>query len=190
MRTWFMVLVCIVVMATACGGSDDSADDDGSVGTQSPTTGQQDATNDTGSNAGAGSSSGDGGTLESPTPEASGPLPSDGFRIGKDVWVRTIPITSGQCFVQEGEGIDPFAVWGTLNGDDNLSFAVSYAEGGSFSSEVTSDSMFWAAGEKIGSELTVEHDFATQSISGDGLFYNLHSDEWAYASFQFTCTGE
>ena len=91
--------------------------------------------------------------------------------------------------MQEGEGATPFAVWGTLNGDDNLSFAVSYAEDGSFSSEVTSDSMFWVAGQKDGTELTVTHDFAAQSIRGDGLFYNLHSDQWAYGSFDFTCTG-
>ena len=89
------------------------------------------------------------------------------------MWIRTIPITSGQCFVQEGEGVTPFAVWGTLDNDDRASFLVSHDQDAGF-----------------GTEVIVEHGFATQSITGSGLFYNLHSDEWAYGSFGFTCTGE
>jgi hypothetical protein len=34
-----------------------------------------------------------------------------------------------------------------------------------------------------------DHDLATQPIIGSGLFQNLHSDEWAYGSFEFGCKG-
>ena len=192
MRKWSMVVVSIGVLAAACGGADDSANSGTGFGTEPPESGQQQNSEDSDSNSGteAATAPGDGGTLDDPTPEASGLLPQDGFRIGDDVWVRTVPITSGQCFVQEGEGITPFAVWGTLNNDDSLSFAVSHDQDAGFGAEVTSDTMFWVAGRKDGTEVIVDHDFATQSITGSGLFYNLHSDEWAYGSFEFTCTGE
>lgn len=41
--------------------------------------------------------------------------------------------------------------------------------------------------EKDGTELTVNLDFETSSISGEGLFYNTHTNEWVYGSFQFAC---
>lgn len=187
MRKWLVTFMSVAVMVSACGG-DDSADDPSGLDNQPSESGQQTGAEDSVSGGDANTDSGSG-TLENPTPEAPGPLPPDGFRIGDDVWERTVPITRGQCFVQEGDGATPFAVWGTLDADDNLSFAVSYGEDGSFSSEVTSDSMFWVAGQRDGSDLTVTHDVATQSISGEGLFYNMQSDEWAYGSFEFTCTG-
>jgi hypothetical protein len=190
MRKSIVVLVSVAVLTAACGGGDDPADEVGSLGTQPSEDAQQAGTDEPDASSEVSAGSDGSGTPDNPTPEASGPLPPDGFRIGNDVWVRTLPITSGQCFVQEGDGVHPFTVWGTLDNDDGQSFAVNYDDDGRFSSEVTSDAMFWVAGSKDGSELTVEHDVATQSISGDGLFYNLHSDEWAYGSFQFTCAGE
>lgn len=189
MRKWFAVLVSVAVIAGACGGGDDSANDPATASTPPPASEQQEDGGDSASSGEANTDSGSG-TLENPTPEASGQLPPDSFRIGNNVWARTIPMTRGQCFVQEGEGVAPFTAWGTLDNDDNLEYSVSYnADTDSSDAQVTSDSMFWVAGSRDGSELAVEDDFATQSISGTGLFYNMHSDEWAYGSFQFTCTG-
>ncbi len=131
------------------------------------------------------------GTMDNPTPEASGALPPNGFRIGNTVWERTIPMTGGQCFVQESEGAIPFAVWGTLDGDDALDFGVSYdSDTDSTSAQVTSDAVFWVAGKQDGSQLAVEHDIDAQSVAGNGLFLNLLTNEWAYGSFQFTCESE
>jgi hypothetical protein len=192
MRKLFITVVSVAVLAAGCGGADDSADSGTGFGTEPPGNEQQQDSDGSDSNVGteAATASGDGGTFDDPTPEASGSLPPDGFRIGDDVWVRTIPITSGQCFVQEGEGITPFTVWGTLNNDDTLSLAVSHDQDAGVAAEVRSDTMSWVAGGKDGTEVVVEHDFVAQSITGSGLFYNGHSNEWAYGSFDFTCTGE
>lgn len=189
MRRWSVMVATVAMIAGACGGGDPSADNTVQSGTQRSDSGQDAGSDDSGPNGDTATQSGGTGTLDNPTPEAPGPLPADGFRIGNDVWERTIPMTRGQCFVQEGDGAAPFAVWGTLNGDDSMSFAVDDGGSGNPTSEVTSDTMFWVSGQKDGTQLTVEHDAATRSISGEGIFYNLQTDEWAYGSFQFTCTG-
>ncbi len=184
----FILLAVTALALAACGGSDGA----------NPLKAIQDAANqvpgdtlvsggiDPGANP---RSNSDGpGTMDNPTPEASGALAPNGFRIGNTVWERTVPITRGQCFVQDSEGATPFAAWGTLNGDDALEFGVSYdSDTDSTDAQVTSDNMFWVAGKKDGSQLSVEHDVEALSIAGTGLFYNLHTDEWAYGSFQFTC---
>jgi len=47
--------------------------------------------------------------------------------------------------------------------------------------------MNWISGVKDGTELTINLDFETNTMSGEGLFYNGHTDEWFYGSFAFTC---
>lgn len=181
-----VVTVALVALASSCGSeSNDQSQDDP---TQDPDPQAVEETGDTDPAAGDTAEPGSPGTLDNPTPEPSGTLPSNGFRIGDNAWARTVPITRGQCFVQEGEGVLPFAVWGTLDNDDGLSFAVSIGEDDAFSSEVTSDTMFWVAGQRVGSQLSVTHDLTTQTISGEGIFNNLQSNEWAHGSFAFTCT--
>lgn len=129
-----------------------------------------------------------GGTLEDPTPEASSPLPADSIRIGEAVWERTIP-RDGQCFVQEDDGTipDSGAASGSVNNDPAVEFRVSHAQDGSVEAQVSSDLMNWISGVKDGTELTIQLDFETSTMSGEGLFYNGHTDEWAYGSFTFTC---
>lgn len=184
MKRLLVVSLVVVVFVAGCGGDDGSTDAGANAGVENPASDAQGSADDSG--AGDGSGAGGSGSFEDPTPEASGELPPNGIRIGDNVWVRTTPAT-GQCFVQEGEGVTPFAVWGSLDNDDSLSVSVSTDQDGGFGAEITGNTMFWVAGSKDGSELSVDHDFASQTVSGSGLFYNLHTDEWAYSSFEFTC---
>ena len=136
-----------------------------------------------------GQGSSGGGTLENPTPEASSPLPSDSIRIGEAVWERAIP-TDGQCFVQEDDGTIAASgtAWGSVKNDPEVDFNVSQDQDGSVEAQVRSNLMDWVSGFKDGTELTVQLDFVTSSIIGDWLFYNGHTNEWAYGSFAFTCS--
>ncbi len=172
----------MALVAAGCGGGDS---EDGDLG--------EDVFGGIGQDSGdvdpADQVSSGGGTLENPTPEASSPLAADSIRIGEAAWERTIP-TDGQCFVQEDDGTIPDSgtAWGSVNNDQAVEYRVSQNQDGSLEAQVSSDLMNWISGQKDGTELTVNLDFGTSSISGEGLFYNTHTDEWAYGSFQFTCT--
>ena len=100
------------------------------------------------------------------------------------MWSRTLPMTRGQCFVEEGKA----TARGTLNGDDTFEFSVKANSNGSFEAQILSNDMNWVAGVRDGSELSIDSDVSSQTISGAGLFYNMYTDEWAYGSFQFECT--
>ncbi|CAN5875258.1 hypothetical protein BH23ACT4_BH23ACT4_00070 [soil metagenome] len=50
--------------------------------------------------------SGDG-VGDSVTPESSGPLAENSIRIGDQVWQRTLPMTTGQCFLYMDDGTLP-----------------------------------------------------------------------------------
>jgi hypothetical protein len=175
------LVVLLALVTAACGGGGDDGGDLGEdvFGGIGESSGDVDP-DDQGSSGG--------GTLENPTPEASSPLPSDSFRIGDAVWERTIP-TDGQCFVQEDDGTipDSGAARGSVNNDPGVEFSVSHDQDGSVEAQVSSDLMNWISGVKDGTELTIQLDFETNSMSGAGLFYNGHTDEWAYGSFMFTC---
>ncbi len=184
MRNLVAVLMVTGLVMAGCGGTDlgvDAAQDTSPSSDQ----GSQET------QAGAGESGDDAGqtSADDPTPEGSGPLDVDSIRIGSNVWHRTLPMTRGQCFLQPDDGTlpDSGVAWGTLDNDDNLSYAANYNQDATFEAEVSSDTMFWVAGVRTGSELSIELDFAADTIRGEGLFNNLHTDEWAYGSFQFTC---
>ena len=131
-----------------------------------------------------------GGTLEDPTPEASSPITADSIRIGDAAWERTTP-TDGQCFLREDDGTIPDSgtAWGSVNNEQGVEFMVSHHQDGSLEAQVSSNEMNWISGVKDGTELTIQLDFGTNTMSGEGLFYNGHTDEWAYGSFTFTCLG-
>jgi len=185
MRRLSGLVLLIALVAAGCAGGGDPLSDDlgedvfGGIGAAS-------ADIDPGDQG-----SSDGGTLEDPTPEANGPLPADSIRIGNEVFERTIP-ADGQCFTQEDDGTIPDSgvVGGSLNNDPEFSFNVRHGQDGSLEAEVRSNLMDWISGVKDGTELTVDLDFETSSISGEGLFYNVHTNEWAYGSFTFTCLGD
>ncbi len=187
----FILLAVALLALAACGGSNGANPLEAIQDAASPASGDTTSSGVIDPAANPSSNSDGPGTMDNPTPEASGALPPNGFRIGNTVWERTVPMTSGQCFVQESEGATPFAVWGTLDGDDALDFSVSFdSDTDSTSAQVTSDTMFWVAGKQDGSQLAVEHDIDAQSVAGTGLFLNLHTNEWADGSFQFTCESE
>jgi hypothetical protein len=108
------------------------------------------------------------------------------------VWHRTLPMITGQCFLYEDDGTlpDSGTAWGTLDGDDSLRFSANYNQDGTFEAEVQGDIIFWVAGVRAGTDLTVHLDFANQTITGEGVFNNLMRNEYAEGSFTFTCEEE
>jgi hypothetical protein len=188
-RKLYGVLFVTALIVAGCGGGEGNSGgsiDDPSLADASSQDTQDSSTADDSTEAG---SSG-GGSQDSPMPEGSAPLPPDSIRIGETVWERTM-LDSGQCFVQEDEGAIPFAVWGNLNNDEELRFSVSdNSDTGAYEAEVSSQTMGWIAGTMDGTELTVEWDIDSQTINGEGLFYNIFEDAWAYGSFGFDCNDE
>jgi hypothetical protein len=127
-----------------------------------------------------------------PAPEASGPVAMNTIRVGSQVWERTLPMTTGQCYLQEDDGNLPTSasVWGTLDGDENLSFSVRVNQDGTFEASLDNNlDFFWIAGPRSSEvdDLVVELDFATQTIRGSGTFVNAGRSETAIGSFEFRC---
>jgi hypothetical protein len=186
------VLIAVLMLAlAACGGAQEDADvqtpDNGSGSDGEGTV--QDANDSTG---GGDPGNGDTGT---PTPEPSGTVDMNTIRIGSDVWSRTLPMTTGQCFLYEDDGNLPTSatVWGTLNGDDDLRFMANFGQDGTFEAEISNDvDMYWIAGERAPdpNDLSIELDFASNTITGSGTFYLANTGELASGSFAFQCDGE
>jgi len=170
-------LLCLLLVSAtiACGGGDDFS----ALQSQQP------------DNSGSGQASNDGPN----TGSSSGPVgPADlnTIRIGDQVWMRTLPMTTGQCFLYENDGTLPTSatVWGTLNNDDSLHFSVNYTQEGTFEAQVDNDvDMYWVAGERNGeiNDLTIELDFKEQTIRGSGTFTNFTRGGNAQGSFAFQC---
>lgn len=181
MRRLAAVMFAVALVVSACGGG---ADDEGGADNTAGVFGQDPSGDDPAAgNSGPGSA-------EDPTPEASGSLDSDSIRIGNEVWNRTLPMTSGQCYVFKDDGNLPDSAnaWGTLNNDDGLEFSASHGQDGSFEAQVRSDNMYWLAGERSpGTELTIELDHDNLTLRGEGIFNNIHTNEFAYGSFEFVC---
>lgn len=179
-----MSLVVVLVLA-ACGGDDgETARGNGDGDTQQE---------DVGSSGGDGSVGGDVGGSE--TPEPVGPADMNTIRIGSETWSRTLPMTSGQCFLPAEDGGDPTGgtVWGTLDGNDDLRFNVGYEADGSHGAEVNdNERLYWIAGVRSpnGNDLQFEIDFDAQTITGSGTFTSLTTGEVAAGSFAFQCEGE
>jgi hypothetical protein len=176
----FIVLLSLALFSAilACGGDDFS--DLKSQQEQDNTGGGQTS-----------SQSSDAGQSSGPV----GPADINTIRIGDQVWMRTLPMTTGQCFLYEDDGSLPTSatVWGTLNNDDSLHFSVSYTQEGTFQAQVDNDSdMYWVAGERNGEidDLTIELDFEAQTIRGSGTFTNFVGGGNAQGSFAFQCEEE
>ena len=181
----------VVVLVSACGGTDGSAQTsqpepsatlqvDDPDDTPTTTAGDPDDST-TGTDTG--------GSEDNPSPEGSGPLPANSFRIGDELWELSLDSGFSDCFVGEDAGV-PFSVNGSLNNDESLRFSVHYVEEDTFDARVSDDEIFWvAAPMRDGTEVSVEWDVATQTISGTGLFNDSFRGLWAYGSFNFTCGG-
>lgn len=131
-----------------------------------------------------------GGPSNDVTPEASGPLEANTIRIGDQVWNRTLPMTTGQCFLIEDDGTltDAGTAWGTLNGEDSLTFSASYRVDGVEAQVKNESDMYWGSGPRfLEDDLVVELDFANLTISGHGIFVSLITGEKAMGSFEFVC---
>ncbi|MEX1037977.1 MAG: hypothetical protein WDZ96_03865 [Acidimicrobiia bacterium] len=182
------VLAVLAMVLAACGGADDVVPVPGAD--QATVPGEDDqsepGTSDQGDTGDAGTSGSD-----EPTPEASGPLGENMIRIGDQTWERTLPMTTGQCFLYEDDGTLPDSgnAWGTLDGEEDLRFAARYSQDGTFESEVNNnEDMYWGSGPRFGEDdLVIELDFENQTISGSGTFILLNTGERAMGSFQFTC---
>lgn len=191
MRARITGLLITALLLTGCGGSDDGSsvfptdtDTDTGVAADQPAS---DAAPDT---AGDGDTVlGDAGEIE---PEASGPLAMDTIRVGSEVWERTLPMTTGQCYLFEDDGTLPTSanVWGTLDGTDDVRFSATMNQDGEFSSEISNNAdMFWVAGARIQrDDLDIQLDFANQTVTGSGVFVSLTNGRLAEGSFAFTCT--
>ncbi len=186
----FTGLALLAMVLAACGG-DDAGSLPGEAQATVPTEGDQPEAGDPGQG-GSGDAS-TGGSAE-PTPEASGLLGENTIRIGNQTWERTLPMTTGQCFLYEDDGTLPDSAnaWGTLDGDDELRFAARYQQDGTFESEVSnSEDMYWGSGPRFGEDdLEIELDFENLTISGSGTYVSLITGERAMGSFQFTCEPE
>jgi len=132
------------------------------------------------------------GNSSNPAAEASGPVAVNTIRVGSQVWERTLPMTAGQCFLQEDDGTLPTSasVWGTLDGDENVRFSVGVNQDGTFEASLDNNvDFFWIAGPRSSEvdDLVIELDFATQTIRGSGTFVNAGRGETSTGSFEFRC---
>jgi hypothetical protein len=173
-----MTTAAVALLVAGCGGATEGLPNS-SVPTE-PEAGQTTLTEPTG-----------GAITSEVLPEASGPLPDNSIRIGDQVWMRTLPMTSGQCFLYEDDGTLPTSgtVWGTLDNDEGLRFSARYGQDGGFESEVSNNlDMYWGSGQRFGEEeLTIELDFDALMVTGTGIFKSLTTGQRAYGSFTFTC---
>ncbi len=192
MRVVAVSFVTGLAVLAACGGDDPPGGlSNPSEGIEAPADGTQaaDAGTDDGADGGTGDDvSGDAGEV----PEPVGPADMDTIRIGSEVWERTLPMTTGQCFVQNVDGLPPSGVaWGTLDGDDGIRFSASQNQDGTNEAEVDDqESFFWVAGPRVADgpdDLVIELDFDALTIVGQGTFTNLFTGETAPGSFAFQC---
>ena len=183
------VMVAVVGVVVAGCGSDDSL-------TEAVPGADEEATESATSDAPAepGTESGTESDTESGTEsgaESVGPAETNTIRIGSQVWERTLPMTTGQCFVQNVEGLPPSGVaWGTLDGDDGIRFSANQNQDGTNEAEVDDqESYYWLAGPRASGpdDLEIELDFDALTIVGQGTFTNLFTGETAPGSFAFQC---
>jgi len=127
----------------------------------------------------------------SDAPEPVGPADMNTIRIGSQVWERTLPMTTGQCFVQNVEGLPPSGTaWGTLDGDEGIRFSANQRQDGTNEAEVDDqDNFYWIAGPRSSGpdDLEIELDFDALTIIGQGTFTNVLTGETAAGSFAFQC---
>jgi hypothetical protein len=186
---YLLALIAVVALASvACGGTAlDGADSvpDGAVDDQ-----PIDTTFGGDPNAGGGGGS-QPGEVE---PEPAGAVEPNTIRIGSQVWKRTLPMTEGQCFLQEDDGTLPTSanVWGPVDGNEGDRFSARHQQDGTFEADVTGggdSSLFWLGGTKNPevNDLVIELDFDAQTIKGHGTFWSLTEQRAASGSFHFIC---
>jgi hypothetical protein len=187
MRWLVIPMAAALVVVSGCGGGDDLSDAVPSAdSTALPDSFQPDDPDQP-----ADLTAGGQGDTEV-IPEPSGPVELNTIRIGSEVWERTLPMTTGQCFLYEDDGTLPTSgnVWGTLNGDEDTRFSANYGQDGTFESEDSNNQdVYWIAGERSpgADDLTIELDFDNLMISGSGSFTSLTTGATASGSFQFQC---
>ncbi len=183
-RVFLVVILALALAATGCGGSDSSDD----AGTTTPSTAPSVDDADSGNGTGGQADDGSGGE---PTGEPIGPAAMDTIRIGSETWTRTLPMTSGQCFLYEDDGTLPTTgvAWGPLDGPDGIRFSATHNQDGTFEAEVSNDTnVYWFAGPRSPGvdDLVIELDFDALTITGSGTFTSVLGDV-AQGSFAFQC---
>lgn len=180
MKSIAVIVTVVALVATGCG-SDDPL-------TTGPPAVEDDAT-DSGTSAVPDASAAP--DADSKSAEPVGPAEMNTIRVGSQVWERTLPMTTGQCFVQNVEGLPPSGVaWGTLDGDDDIRFSANKNQDGTNEAEVDDEeSYYWLAGPRSSGpdDLEVELDFEALTIVGQGTFTNVFTGETAAGSFAFQC---
>jgi hypothetical protein len=129
--------------------------------------------------------------------EPAGPVEPNTIRIGSQVWKRTLPMTTGQCFLYEDDGTLPTSasVWGTLDGIEDSHFSASVGQDGAFGAGLNGpgdSTLYWQAGARNPevNDLVIELDFEAQTIKGSGTFHSLTERRSASGSFEFICEPE
>jgi hypothetical protein len=183
-RVFLVVILALALAAAGCGGSDSSDD----AGTTTPSTAPSVDDADSGNGTGGQANDGSGGE---PTGEPIGPAAMDTIRIGSETWTRTLPMTSGQCFLYEDDGTLPTTgvAWGPLDGPDGIRFSATHNQDGTFEAEVSNDTnVYWFAGPRSPGvdDLVIELDFDALTITGSGTFTSVLGDV-AQGSFAFQC---
>lgn len=181
-------LVLLVGLITAACGGDDDTSNTATAEPSTPTT----AAGGSGNSGGGGSGgSAGGGAAAANTP--IGPVAANTIQIGDTTWTRTLPMTTGQCFLQESESLGNSAVgWGPLDGDHSIRFSANQNQDGTFEAEVRDDErIFWIAGPRSPGvdDLEIELDFNALTIVGEGTFSTILGDS-APGSFHFECLPE
>jgi hypothetical protein len=179
-----VVILALALAATGCGGSDSGGDGVTTTAATAP------SVDDAGGGNGT-SGQVDGGSGGGTTAEPVGPAAMDTIQIGSETWARTLPMTSGQCWLYEDDGTLPTSAvaWGPLDGPDGIRFSVSHNQDGTFGAEVSNDTnVYWFAGPRSPGvdDLVIELDFDALTITGSGTFTSVLGEE-AQGSFAFQC---
>jgi hypothetical protein len=190
MRKLIVPVAVLAILFTACGGDDSSSSDTVASG---DTAGEvADSASDASDDSEQPTSDA---SEDASAPAPSGPVEMNTIRIGSTTWSRTLPMTSGQCFLYEDDGTLPTSanVWGTLDGDDDIRFSANYGQDGTFEAEVVDESaFFWIAGRRSPEvdDLVIELDFEALTITGSGTFANVGSVDPEQGAFAFQCEPE
>ena len=192
MKFSIAVLVVLATVVASCGG------DGGSTSESADTSGQGDTSAQTADTVAVdteapGDDAGDESSDAASESEPVGPAEPNTIQIGSQVWERTLPMTTGQCFLYEDDGTLPTSatVWGTLDGDEELRFLVSQNQDGTVEAEINNNvDMYWLAGYRgpETDDLVIELDFDAQTISGSGTFTLLNTGDTVSGSFEFVCS--
>ncbi len=188
MRILLTLIATLALATTACGGAE-------SVATETAPDGFVDG--ESSDDPQGSSGSGGGGQTGDVEPEPAGAVEPNTIRIGSQVWKRTLPMTTGQCFLFKDDGTLPTSanVWGTLDGVEDSHFSASVNQDGTFEAGINGpgdSTLYWQAGQRNPevNDLVIELDFEAQTITGHGTFHSLTERRSASGSFEFICEPE